>query len=752
MLNKINREHQNITRYTDDELLEVFEQICRNFDSLDNIRNNIYALVKEVFIRKLNIVPYDEQLMSAIAMSEDNIAEMKTGEGKTVAAVFVSILYSLAGQVHVVTVNDYLAERDYMKMVPIYDFFKISCIANTNNRPKNQIYGARVVYTSSSRLIFDFLTEEIKERKEEGYKPIVQLDTAILDEIDFILLDNANSNFTVSEGTTRPFKYLSIYKIINYYFKNLVGGEINNRFTKVIDEGCLQEVDYIFSKNEKYVELTERGINKFEDLMGVSHLTSHLVIYQAILYTIEAHVLYKKDVDYIISNGKICLISDSNGRIMNNSHKEFGLQQAIEIKEKLQVTGENPHGSSMTYQLFFNKYKKLTGMSGTVHEAEDEFKDIFNLSIFIVPPHRASKRIDLPIKVFIDKHEKYDYLFLEVSKYHKNKQPILIVTDTESESMLVYHKLVVLGYRTQILINQTAKEEEQIIRNAGTNSTITITTNMAGRGTDISIDDLSVQQGGLVVLSLNKFNSIRVDHQVKGRAGRQGQPGITQTLSSLDDDIWSNLDTSIYSRMITTSYGKFYSMKYQIYLRNLLVGLQNYINSMYFIIRKQNYEFDKIIYYQKQYIYRYPKVFISDLEKNVFNIIAIELDKCMAEIKEAPIVFLGHRIDKNLSYEENLNITMLRYEKQATFIGDMSKDLIKSLLHLQVDTNINELITELTDLKYNIQGRALDLKQQLQTFIRESDQLLKTFFSYITLKSLDYFLIAKPERKQVVNL
>ncbi len=749
MLRRINMKHRELQGITDEGLKSSFEDLGKisylSKSCLDKCLVMVFALVKEAMIRTMALKPYDEQIISAIAMHDDNIAEMKTGEGKTVAAVFVSVLYSLLGKVYICTVNDYLAIRDYSKMKPVYDFFSIACAVNAKNTPKSEIYKARVIYTASSSLIFDYLTEEIRSKNEEKYQKMLSLDTAILDEIDFILLDNANSSFTVSQGSQKPFKYYSIYKMMRKIVNSFSGGEISNRVSGAIDETCYMDADYIYSKGDKYVELTEKGIKKIEKYFGISNITSYLHIYQAAIYTIEASVFYIEGVNYILKEGKLCLINEASGRIMLNSHKEEGLQQAIEIKEGIRPTGEHTVGRSMTYQLFFNKFDKLTGMSGTVKEAEAEFKDIYKLSTYVVPIRIASQRNDLEDMIFKTSEEKYVKFIEVLTYYHFNQNPILVVTDTELEARQIYAKLLKKGFRPQILLNQSGEAEAEIIHLAGGHSVITITTNMAGRGTDIIPDALSIAQGGLAVILMNRFDNIRVDRQVRGRTGRQGLPGITICFSSLDDKIWTNLNISRFKQIKSIAYQRFYSKSMQKKLTFLLINLQKSINSNCYKQRKLNYEFDKILYGNLQHIYYYPAMFLSSFSSNSRLFIAKALQVCISSQHKA-VSFLGVPLTRELSFEEIISQNLDRFNSKCDELGCLSAKLFESILNYHIDEGIADVKAELNNLKNDIQLRNIEPTRQIEAYIKHANECVEHFIAYITMKALEYFFSAEISR------
>ena len=746
ILKVINTFSEEVKAKTDEELRDSYRHIASEFyedvKPVGKILPYIYALVKEAFVRILGIAVYDGQLLGAISMYFGCAAEIATGEGKTVSAVFVGILSSLAGSVHVVTVNDYLAERDFEKMSAIYEFFDISCCANIKRFSKHQIYSAQVIYTSSNKLIFDYLTEEIKVRGDNEYSNRVRLDTAVVDEIDFILLDNAISNFNVSEGRGKGFKGLALYKAMRQIIGSFTGGEINNRLTQSLVIETLRDFDFVYSKGDAYVEITQVGLKKLERIFGLEVLNINPTIYRTAIYTIEAEVFYKKGVNYIIQGNSLYLINEANGRIMPNSHKEAGLQQAIEVKEGLEVTGETNTEDSMTYQMFFNLYKKLTGMSGTLQETDEEFADIYNLMVFKVPLNKKSNRVDIPLRIFKTKAEKYKQLISEVSIYHSNGQPILIVTETELEVQSLYEELINQSLFPQVLINDNTKEEAEIIKDAGRHGTITISTNMVGRGTDILLDEISEAMGGLVVLAVNGFRSIRVGWQIRGRTGRRGQRGLSLSFSSLDDNIWTCLGALCYEGLKEMDDVLFYSSKTQKKLRNILSRLQKQLNHDECRARKENYSYDKVMYCIKQYIFSYPSFFKDDFKTKAVDFIKVKFDSCVEINHSLEILFMNHRVDEKLSREEYLQWIIGGFIDKYNSLGNLAGLLFRELLKQQIFKEIGCVNIELLNLKNDMQRSGMGHNNRLVDFQIISKDIVEQFFTFITMRVLEDFMIA----------
>ncbi|WP_459195605.1 preprotein translocase subunit SecA [Wukongibacter baidiensis] len=704
---------------------------------IDKSLVNTFAIVAEVFKRVIKIDPYDEQIMCAVAMHRGYLSEMKTGEGKTIAAVFTAILNSLKGQVHIVTVNEYLAKRDYENMRYIYEFLGVSCIANSDDiSKKSEIYTSDIIYTSSSELIFDYLKNEIDHKYSFG-----KLDLAIIDEIDFVLLDNANSSFSVSADTSNvKLKNLNIYIAMKSIFGGLSGGEIPNKTSGLLNEGYIESLglDYVYDKYEKTVHITKKGLKKVEDIFGIDSITESPSLYRALLLTIEAHVFFKRDSDYLVRDGKINLINRANGRIMKNSKKEFGFHQALEIKEGLKVSAINSFENRISYQVFFSKYEYLTGMSGTLKNAEDEFVELFGTPIFSVPTHRNQQRIDYKDMIFRTKERKIECLLDNINRLNKKGQPILIITENEKESYEIYE--LVKGLKVNILSANNLEEEERIVNECGKSGAITISTNMAGRGTDVKLDDKAIEAGGLFIISLNKFESRRIDNQVRGRAGRQGEIGYSIFLVSLEDTIFENLEISVLSKYKGLDDKGLYSQKTQEKLRKTLKGLQRKTGSMAFKLRKFNFYLDRIIEDYKKFIFSYSK------NRNIVDVFneVIEKEMPCLESKRENVVFLGGKVTEDTCIKEFIGLKeeeILR--KINSFSKDLSNSLVKEIINKVTRETWKDLHIELDNLKHDIVIRGDDLSKVTQEYIKESDVIIKNYLRYVNLKTVDMFLRAE---------
>lgn len=559
---------------------------------LDAKLPEVYALTSEVIKRKLGLEPHREQLLCAIGMHHSFITEMKSGEGKTLAAVFPAVLNSLANKVFLVTVNDYLARRDCANMLPVYQALGLEVLANQDRdkiseAEKQQVYTSDIIYTSSSSLVFDYLWNRCQGNSFD------YLNTAIVDEIDFVLIDNANSNFTVSEGKEQP-RHVREYHIAKEIYPHLRGQEIKGVLTE--EKATDPLAHYIYSPKDCSVALTEEGFNFFSKIIGKEDIANNYpLLYKAILYILEAQLFHQNGKDYIVDQNQICLINQANGRIMPFSSRENGLQLALEVKENVAPNGIFQSGLTTSYQVFFAKFKKLTGMSATVRQAKKEFNDIFNLPAVAIPTHSKTRRIDHHDIVCRTKQEKYEQALKMTQKVGQSRQPILLVAGSEQESINIYNLLVQNMFAPNLLNAQQTAEEEQLVKNAGRAGTITVSTNLVGRGTDIILDEEAIKVGGLFVLSLNRYESKRIDEQVKGRAARQGQPGEAQFIISLEDYVWRFLPPLSYQNIAKIPSHKFYSKNAQHRLAEMVGSLQENVDYACFEQRRMLFNFDMVL-------------------------------------------------------------------------------------------------------------------------------------------------------------
>ncbi|MDN5202027.1 accessory Sec system translocase SecA2 [Fulvivirgaceae bacterium BMA10] len=531
-LDQIRQQEKQFKNQPDKELrdqsIELIQK-ARNGASLKELLVKAYALVSEVTWRKLKMRPFDVQILAAIAMFHGNIAEMQTGEGKTLAATMPTYLHAISGEgVHIHTFNDYLAKRDANWMKPIYDFLGTSVgyiQEGTDSNERKDIYQKDIVYMTAKEGGFDYLRSFLVTDKEDIIQRKAQF--AIIDEVDSILIDESRIPMVIA-GEVPKHDAIDLYQI-----------------AKVIQE-LQYEKDFQTDEYGLNIFLTEQGIEKVEKVLNCQNLYAEKneVLLTHVNLSLQAHGLLKRDIDYIVRDGKIELIDEFTGRIVDNRKWPHGLQAAIEAKENLFIEPEGKILGKTTLQHFINTYPKICGMTGTAQPAAEEFATVYGTSVTVIPTNAPIKRLDHPDLVFYNKQSKLKALVEKIKNIHETGRPILVGTASVEESEILSEKLKENGILCQTLNAKNDEEEAKIIAKAGTLGTVTISTNMAGRGTDIKLggeegEDRQriINLGGLYVIGTNRFESSRIDNQLRGRSGRQGDPGESQFFVSLEDDL-----------------------------------------------------------------------------------------------------------------------------------------------------------------------------------------------------------------------
>src|SRR5690625_538207 len=511
-------------KLSDDQLqqkTEEFKQRYKNGESLDDMLVEAYAVVREASKRVLGMRPYTTQLIGAVSLHNGNIAEMQTGEGKSQASTMPAYLNALAGKgVHIITVNDYLAERDAKEMGELYTFLGLTVGLNGNGlskEEKREAYHCDITYGTNNEYGFDYLRDNMVLYKEQ----MVQrpLNFAIIDEVDSILIDEARTPLIIS-GSAK--KSASHYQQVNSFVATLN-----------------QEGDYTFDEKTKGVQLTEEGFNKAERFFNIENLfdLSHVTLTHHINQALKAHVSMHRDTDYVIEEGEVVIVDQFTGRLMKGRRYSDGLHQAIEAKEGLQIQNESMTLASITFQNFFRMYNKLAGMTGTAKTEEEEFRNIYNMDVIAIPTNRPIVRDDRPDLIYKSMEGKFQAVVDSIKERHENGQPVLVGTVAVETSELISNLLRKAGVKHDVLNAKNHYREAEIIENAGQKGSITIATNMAGRGTDIKLGDGVIDLGGLAVIGTERHESRRIDNQLRGRSGRQGDPGMSQFFLSMEDEL-----------------------------------------------------------------------------------------------------------------------------------------------------------------------------------------------------------------------
>ena len=520
----INEIEPNYVKLSDANLVaktDEFKRRLQKGETLDDILPEAFAVVREASKRVLGMRHFDVQLMGGICLHNGNIAEMRTGEGKTLVATLPVYLNALTGKgVHVVTVNDYLATRDSEQMGRLYNFLGLSTgliVANLDFNQRREAYACDITYGTNNEFGFDYLRDNmVSDVLQMVQRP---LNYAIVDEVDSILIDEARTPLIISGPGQRSTD--------NYY-----------KLAKIVPH-LVRDEDYIIDEKQKTIAPTDSGIEKVEKMLGVENLydAENIELNHLLGASLRAYAMMHRDTDYVVKDGEVVIVDEFTGRLMFGRRYSDGLHQAIEAKEGLKVERESQTLASITFQNYFRMYKKLAGMTGTAKTEEKEFIDIYGLEVLPIPPNKPLARVDLPDQIFKTKAAKYRAVVRNAVERHQTGQPILIGTTSITQSEELSDMLLRAGVPHKVLNAKHHEKEAEIVANAGQMGMVTIATNMAGRGTDITLGEGVPELGGLAILGTERHESRRIDNQLRGRAGRQGDPGSSQFFLSLEDDL-----------------------------------------------------------------------------------------------------------------------------------------------------------------------------------------------------------------------
>ena len=672
---------ENTSKYIND-----FKQNGYN----DTLLINSFANIREAAFRTIGLKAYKVQLMGAIVLFNGDIAEMKTGEGKTLTSIFAIYLAVITGNsVHVVTTNEYLAKRDMELNSKVFNFLNISTAVNLKNLSiefKKNAYQHQVLYSTHSELGFDYLRDNLCKYSENG---LLQ-DNRVQSSHDFIIIDEADS-ILIDEAKT-PLILSSLEDIENKQY------EKPNNFVQTLIKNEDYEIDYT-SFN---IYLTEKGNYKAEKFFNISnlYLPQYSPINHRILQALRANFLIKKDHDYIVEDNMIKLIDKSTGRIMNGKSYTNGLHQAIEIKEHLKVTPENQINATITYQNYFRLYKKIGGMTGTAKTEEEELKQVYNMSVRVIPTEKPCIREDDTDVIYKTIKMRNTALCNEIIMRHNNKQPILIGTLSIEDSEIISNLLNNLKIKHNVLNAKNHQYEASIISEAGIAGNVTVATNMAGRGTDIKLDEEAKKTGGLAVLGLGRHESRRVDNQLRGRSGRQGDPGYTKFFLSLEDDLMIRFGLSKIKAMNLNVFDETKPIKSKI-LSKTIENAQKQIEGINYDQRASTLKYDSINSIQREqyYILRKEIAKIRDLKDIIrifkLNNISINNSENFTDIKEI-IEKIYNIFDKNWTkYLSDMNIirqgiTLRQYGKLNP-VEEYDKEAYE-MFDLMMNTINNEVV------------------------------------------------------------
>lgn len=584
-----------------------FKERLLQGETLDDILPEAFAAVREAAVRTLGMKHYRVQLIGGIILHQGRISEMKTGEGKTLVSTLPAYLNALTGEgVHVVTVNDYLAKRDAEWMGQVHEFLGLTVgvvLNGMDNDERRDAYNCDITYVTNNELGFDYLRDNMVIYKEQ----LVQrgLKYAIIDEVDSVLIDEARTPLIISGQSGKSTK---LYEACDILARQLQRGEASGEFSKmnaILGEDIEETGDFIVNEKEKNVSLTEDGVKKVEKFFHIENLADaeNLEIQHNIILALRAHNLMFRDQDYVIKDDEVLIVDEFTGRIMPGRRYSDGLHQAIEAKERVKVRRESKTLATITFQNLFNKFTKKAGMTGTALTEEKEFREIYGMDVIEIPTNVPVERKDLEDVVYKTQKEKFKAVCDEIEAAHKKHQPVLVGTITIETSELLSGMLKRRGIKHNVLNAKFHEMEAQIVAEAGAHDAVTIATNMAGRGTDIKLDDEARRAGGLKIIGTERHESRRIDNQLRGRSGRQGDPGESRFYISLEDDLMRLFGSERLMSVFTALGVEEGEQIQHKMLSNAIEKAQEKIESNNFGIRKNLLEYDQVMNEQREIIY-----------------------------------------------------------------------------------------------------------------------------------------------------
>ena len=643
-VDKIEALRPTMQALTDEELqgkTREYKNRLEKGETLDQLLPEAFATVREAAKRVLGMEHYRVQLIGGIILHQGRIAEMRTGEGKTLVSTLPAYLNALEGKgVHVVTVNDYLAHRDAQWMGKVHEFLglTVGVVLNTmKNDERREQYACDITYVTNNELGFDYLRDNMVIYKEQ----LVQRDLhyAIIDEVDSVLIDEARTPLIISGQSGKSTK---LYEVCDILAKQLERGEASGEMTKmtaIMGEEITETGDFIVNEKDKIVNLTEQGVKKVENFFHIENLADpeNLEIQHNMILALRAHYLMFRDQDYVVKDDEVLIVDEFTGRIMPGRRYSDGLHQAIEAKEHVKVRRESKTLATITFQNFFNKYAKKSGMTGTALTEEQEFRDIYGMDVIEIPTNKPVARIDLDDAVYMTKKEKFRAVVEAVKEAHAKKQPVLVGTITIETSELLSRMLNREGIRHQVLNAKFHEQEAEIVAHAGEAGNVTIATNMAGRGTDIKLDEVAKAAGGLKIIGTERHESRRIDNQLRGRSGRQGDPGESRFYISLEDDLMRLFGSEKLMKVFQSlGVAENEQIEHKM-LSSAIEKAQKKIEGNNYGIRKNLLEYDQVNNEQREIIYKERRMVLDganmrdSIYKMITDTVEHTVDMCLSD-------------------------------------------------------------------------------------------------------------------------
>lgn len=744
---------------------DEFKNRLENGETLDDILVEAFATIREVAYRIIGEKAYFCQLLGALAIHYGNIAEMKTGEGKTLTTIFPAYLNALTGLgVHVVTVNEYLTKRNAEWMGPIFEFLGLTVGVNLrelSSKEKQEVYNSDIMYTTNNELGFDYLRDNMVVRKED--RVCRKLNYCIIDEVDSVLIDEARTPLIISGG---------VMQNVNFF-------EQADVFVKSLKEN----VDYIKDEKTRTISLTDEGSSKCEKTFKITNLydINNTALVHHINLALRANYFMKKDVDYVVQDGEVVIVDQFTGRLMKGRAYSEGLHQAIEAKEKVKINQETKTLATITFQNLFRMYNKLSGMTGTAKTEEEEFRNIYNMYVICIPTNKPVIREDATDLLYPGKEGKYNAIVRVVEEKHNLGQPILIGTIAIETSEIISKMLTKKKIKHEVLNAKNHEREAEIIAHAGEKGAVTIATNMAGRGTDIKLGEGVKSLGGLCVIGSERHESRRIDNQLRGRAGRQGDPGFSQFFVSFEDDLLVRFGSDKYKQMMASiGFTGDQAIRNSMFAKTVETA-QKRVEGNNFDIRKHLLSYDDVMNNQRTIIYdRRNEILDSDninetvlngFKEYITNLVMSHLvenknlqEKDYEEILEAANENVLKKYRLNLSEikdkQEEVVIDVIYHKVVEDYqekIKDLPNEIInefeKAISLRVIDSNWMEHISTMSHLREGVGLRGYANENPLDAYTKEGyilfDNMLNKINSEISIYLLKSEIKQNTERKQV---
>ena len=777
VIQEINSKEVDISKLSNEELSDktyTFKELLAHGKRLDDILVDTFAVVREVSKRTIGLRHFDVQLIGGYVLHKGKIAEMKTGEGKTLVATLALYLNALEGNgAHLVTVNDYLARRDALWMGPIYLFLgltvgvlqhEISYLVEWDDKEKfttklvetdrKSAYMADITYGTNSEFGFDYLRDNMKYKLEDYVQR--ELKYAIVDEVDNILIDEARTPLIISGPTDES---------ITLYYK--------------IDEvvrPLKKDVDYTIDEKARQVKLTDAGIDKIEKALNIDNLfdVKHIDTLHFVNNALKAHAIFKIDRDYVVQNGKVIIVDEFTGRLMPGRRYSEGLHQALEAKERVEIESENQTLASITLQNYFRMYNKLAGMTGTAHTEAGEFKEIYNLDVIVIPTHKPMIRKDYPDSIYKTAKEKYNAIVNDIVKLNKEGRPVLVGTVSIEKSEYLSSLLSRKNIKHEVLNAKYHEKEAEIVAQAGQKGAVTIATNMAGRGTDIKLGEGVTELGGLHIIGSERHEARRIDNQLRGRSGRQGDPGSSRFYMSLEDDLLrifgSDRISSIMGRL---------GMKEGEPIEHPLIskaieGAQKKVEAMHFEIRKHLLEYDNVANQQRQIVYSLRRNILEEknleelLNEMINNVLSHLLNIYVNDLHEADTTSLKAEIARIFGIEvdlegiNNKNIEAYKEKIQMnindclnakkTMFAEHYNDFLRFLMINVLDSKWKDHLLSMDYLRDSVGLRGYGQKDPLIEYKKEAYNLFVELITKIHREIVEFLFHVEVKEHADVRL